>query len=162
MNRIVTIMAMLAIWLTAGPVFAQDDTAFEFGPQPSWSLLFGPSGGGSFGTPGGGGYVGGELSLSRLNERRWWGFYADGVYDFGHRDAIFTAGPEFGAGFFGVDGGVALRTGSTDDIGGTARLLVTAGFFALYGRYFFFPEAEEHVGQIGVLFKIPLWASSGD
>lgn len=157
----VALVALTATLLFASPAMAEDE-AYEFGPRASWVVLAGPTGGGSFGTPGGGGFVGGELSLARLERAFWYGLYADGSYDFGHADATFTAGPSLGLGFFGLDGGVALRAGDSGDFsdpGATARFMVTSGFFAIYGRWLFFPSADEHVGQVGVLLKFPIWAN---
>lgn len=153
------LLALIATSLVPTPAQAQEGEIFEFGPRPTWSVLAGPTGGGSFGSPGGGGFLGAELSIARLERKFWFGAYADGSYDFGHQTGTFTAGPQFGLGFFGLDGGVALRTEAFDEPGATARFLVTSGFFALYGRWLFFPAADEHVGQVGVVLKLPIWAN---
>lgn len=144
------------------PSFASaQDSVFTFGSKTRWQSLFGPTTGGSFGSEGGGGYVGAELSINRIREGIWWGLYADGAYDFGQESALLTAGPSVGWNFLGVDGGVALREGEETDVGLQARVLLTIGFFGLYGRYIDLPNADEEIGQVGLYFKIPIWASEG-
>ena len=139
-----------------------EDAPYDFGPRAGWHLMFGPSLGGSFGSDGGGFWLGGELALSRLQTGSWWGLYADGAWDFGHDAALITAGPQLGWLMLGLDGGVAARFAGDPDgaqLGGAARALVTFGFFALHGRYLYFPSAGEHIGQVGITLKLPVWAS---
>lgn len=171
-SAITTLCALGALAL-ASPASAQDasapveskqdvskqDAPFEFGPKPGWQVLFGPTGGGSFGSPGGGGFAGAELSVSRLNAGTWFGAYVDGIYDFGQSAALVTAGPQLGYTLLGLDGGVAARFGDGGpEWGPQARLMISAGFFSLYGRYAYLLDTDEHLGQAGVMFKLPLWA----
>jgi hypothetical protein len=136
-----------------------DEPPFEFGPTPGWQVLGGVNGGGSFGSQGGGGFAGAELSFNRLMAGWWTGAYVDGVYDFGHSAATVSAGPEIGYGVIGLDGGAAVQFGAGDPSWGPqARLLVTAGVFSIFGRYTYLTGPEAHIGQAGVLFKLPLWA----
>jgi hypothetical protein len=170
-NRIVSTICALSVLSVAVEASAQEssteharsaehaDPPFVFGPQPGWQVLAGPTGGVSFGSPGAGGFVGAELSLSRLEAGWWLGGYVDGTYDFGQSAALITAGPEFGYAVFGIDGGLAARIG--DDgvkLGPQGRLMISVGFFTLFGRYSYLVEPDEHLGQAGVIFKLPLWA----
>ncbi|QDG49376.1 hypothetical protein FIV42_01080 [Persicimonas caeni] len=168
MKSVLTLFCALGALALASPASAQtgskqdaskQDAPFDFGPKPGWQVLFGPTGGGSFGSPGGGGFAGAELSVSRLDAGWWQGAYVDGVYDFGQSAALVTAGPQLGYTLLGVDGGVAARFGDDGpDWGPQARLMFSAGFFSLYGRYAYLLDSDEHVGQAGVMFKLPLWA----
>jgi hypothetical protein len=174
LKRTFAIACTLGVFLASASASAQDGSAepsqqaqqspqatppFAFGPQPSWQVLFGPTGGASFGSPGAGGFVGAELSFSRLKAGWWLGGYVDGAYDFGQSAAMVTAGPEFGYAFFGVDGGLAAHfdDGGTS-LGPQGRLMFSAGLFTLFGRYTYLVEPEEHIGQAGVIFKLPIWA----
>ncbi len=150
----------------AAPAYAQD-TAYSFGNDAEAFVLGGLTGGGSFGSPGGGGFVGGEMSLVWLKEGLWGGLYADGLYDFGHSAATVSVGPEIGYALFGLDGGVAFRFGrdgeeDSPEIGYHARALLGMGGFALFGRYGIWPNSQtaEHVVQIGLLLKMPFWNST--
>lgn len=171
MKYLASIAVLLAMCGLAIPASAQDgeptddsSDVFTFGSEPGWHLMGGLQGGGSFGSPGGGGFAGLELSMSRLHRSAWWGAYLDASYDFGQGAALATLGPEVGYGLFGLDGGVAAHltaTGAdagTIDVGPQARVLITAGFFGLFGRYIYLLDAESHIGQAGILFKLPLWA----
>jgi hypothetical protein len=151
--------ACLAALVLAVPSSAGAEEPFEFGPQPTWSVFAGPMGGGSFGSPGAGGFAGGEVSVTRLQRRFWFGLYGDAAYDFGHSAATTTAGPSVGFGFFGIDGGLAARFDDGADLGATARFLVTTGFVAFFGRWQYFPGPDQHIGQAGLLIKLPLWVS---
>jgi hypothetical protein len=136
---------------------------FSFGSEPGWHLLGGLSAGGGFGTLGGGVFTGLELSVSRLMRRFWWGGYLDATYDFVQQGALATAGPQIGYAAFGLDGGIATRIDTGDnagrfDYGPQARLLVTAGLLGIYGRYVYLVDHDEHIGQAGILLKLPLWA----
>jgi hypothetical protein len=165
-----TTLTVLAISTSASWAMAQDaesqpaeDDYFTLGTSPGWYMLGGLTGGGSFGTPGGGGFVGAEVSVVRLHKGLWTGLYVDGMYDF-NQGAIFTAGPEIGYYVAGLDGGVALRLGDQGpEVGGAARALLSLGLFSLYGRYMIWPTGGEleHVGQVGVLLKIPLMEPRG-
>ena len=158
-----TYMVMLTMLALLVPATASaEEPIFSFGSKTRWQSLFGPTTGGSFGSPGGGGFVGAELSINRIREGIWWGFYGDGAYDFGHESALLTAGPSVGWNFVGVDGGFALREGDETEVGLQARLLLTIGFFGLYGRYIALPNADEQIGQVGLYFKLPIWASEGN
>lgn len=157
------LIAAATLALAPATAAADDgDKPFAFGGLPGWTLLGGLSGGGSFGSGGGGGFLGGELSLNRLQEGAWAGLYVDGLYDFGRSESLLSAGPQFGMAVLGVDLGGALRTrDGENDVGVVGRLMVSLGLFSLYGRYGYFIDSEDHLGQIGLLLKWPLWASSG-
>ena len=141
-----------------------DGEAFAFGNSAEFFLLGGLTGGGSFGSAAGG-YAGGELSGVWLKEGLWGGFYADTVYDFGRGSTAITVGPEFGLAVLGFDGGVGFRFGEEDEaeLGYQGRGMVTLGNFAIYGRYGFWPDSDDakHIGQVGVLLKMPLWNATG-
>ena len=137
---------------------------YSFGSEPGWHLLGGLSAGGGFGTLGAGGFAGLELSLSQLQRGVWWGGYIDATYDFAQRGAMATIGPQFGYAVVGLDGGFAARIDTGDDPGAfdygpQGRLLVTLGLFGIYGRYVYLLEGQEHLGQAGILLKLPLWAN---
>jgi hypothetical protein len=110
-----------------------------------------------------GGYLGGELSLVRLRDARFFGFYADGYYDFGISRTYTTGGVELGYKFFGIDGGGAARFGGDRvEPGVTGRLFLTLGILSLYGRYAFFDaDTNEHVVQVGALLKAPILTPFG-
>lgn len=154
------IVSITFFWVT--PVHADEDL-LEFGPMPTWHLLGGLDTGGSFGSPGGGGYLGLELSISRLKQRAWYGVFADAAYDFGHEATTLYIGPELGYGFVGFDGGFAYRIPNSgeNDFGPHGRFMLTLGVFSLYARYSRFVETRDDVAQVGVLIKMPLWASKG-
>lgn len=137
---------------------------FRVGGQPAWFLLGGVSSG--YTAVGDrGGFVGGELSLARLLSGRTIGLYADAYYDFGADGTYVSAGPELGWKFVALDGGVAARfDGGMDgtDLGGTARLCLTAGVFSLCGRYSrFSADSARDVVQLGALLKLPLISPLG-
>jgi hypothetical protein len=156
---------ILAILLLATPALADDPPPqpIEIGTQAGWQLLGGLTSGVSFDGFGAsrvdtGGYLGGELSLNRLHHRTWMGLYGDAFYEFGQSATYLTAGPQLGYALIGVDGGLAFRTGDNDPtFGYTARLLLAAAFVDLYGRVFLF-DGEDH-WQVGLMLKMPLWAS---
>lgn len=137
------------------------DQPFDFGPQPGWIMMLGPTFGGSFGSGGGGGYLGAELSLTRLSMGNWVGLYVDGVYDFGRGgEPMFTAGPQLGSTLVGIDGGGALRlVDSEPEFGATGRLLLSLIVADLYGRYAYFVDSGDHQFQVGLMIKLPVWAS---
>jgi Spy/CpxP family protein refolding chaperone len=68
---------VLGLAVLASPA-AASEAPFDFGPHGGWNLSAGPTGGGSFGDGGGGGYLGGELSLNYIGPGYWTGLYADG------------------------------------------------------------------------------------
>jgi len=140
---------------------APERSGYLVGPDSGWYLLGGATGGASFGPRGAGGFVGGEVSLVRLRRTRWVGAYVDGFYDFSSDRAAFTLGPELGIGPLGFDGGLGLRPGREGravELGGQARVLVTAGLFGLFARYGAWSVGGEveHVAQVGALLKFPL------
>lgn len=142
---------------TAGQVFAEEEP-FSFGPVPAWHLMVGPTFGWSaLSEQGSGGYIGGEVSLSKLSSGYWRGGYVDGLYDFGPGHGFFSLGPQFGWRFFGADAGVALRSTDWTAPGFQVRVLLSAGFVSLYGRGIYF--SDDPMGQVGLMFKIPAWAS---
>lgn len=150
--------------LTAGPAWADEAEPFAFGYESEMFVLGGISGGGSFGSAGGGGFVGYELSAVWLNQAAWGGFFGDIGYDFGHSAATLVVGPELGYGILGLDGGAAFRFGFADEVevGVQARLLLALTTFSIFGRYGFWPDSVggQHIGQVGVLIKMPFWNSS--
>lgn len=158
---ILLLLALLALPATARA--GEPGEAFRFDNEARGYVLGGLTGGGSFGSAGGGGYLGGEVSAAWLKELLWGGFFVDGVYDFGLGAGTLSAGPEVGYGPLGLDGGVAMRLGLEDrpEVGYQGRLLITAGVLGLYGRYGYWPGAPRarHVGQVGLLLKIPLWSA---
>ena len=154
------VLLSAAACLVAGPASADQQKLFDFGPVPGWSVLVGSHFGGSFGG-GGGGFLGAELSVSRLSQRWWTGLYVDGGYDFGRGgEVLVTGGPQLGYTAIGLDGGAALRVrdGETD-LGPPGRLLISLAILSIYGRYAYFTDSGDHLGQVGLLFKLPVWAS---
>lgn len=148
---------ILAALLLAAPALADDDP-ISIGTEAGWQLLGGVTGGGSFGDLGGSGFVGGELSLNRLSRGAWMGLYTDGFFEFGQSVGYTTAGMQFGYRFLGVDGGIAFRGGDDEPpIGYAVRGMLALAMFDLYGRVFIFDDQIQT--QIGVLLKLPLWAS---
>ncbi len=116
---------------------------------------------------GGAGYVGGEVSVVRLRDGNWFGFYGDAYRDFGVDATYTTGGLELGHRFFGVDGGAALRlVDGAHQPGATARLCISAGVLTIYARYAYFDSGAgmshgDHVLQIGGSFKLPLHSPFG-
>ena len=140
--------------------------AFTIGPKPVWFLTGGVTSGDTFVAHDRGGYVGGELSLVQLYEGRFVGLYGDGYHDLGAHRTYATGGIELGYRFFGIDGGVATRMGGDRvEPGATGRVFVTIGILSLYGRYAYFPDplraGDDHVVQVGGLFKLPFAAWGG-
>lgn len=148
---------ILATLLLAGPAFADDDP-ISIGTEAGWQLLGGLTTGGSFGDQGGGGYLGAELSLNRLSHGWWMGLYADGVYEFSQAAPYTTAGLQLGHMILGVDGGIALRGGDDAAMGYSVRAMIALAMFELYGRTLIF-GADDLQTQIGILLKLPFWAS---
>jgi hypothetical protein len=163
MRRPALILALVAA--IASPA-AADDPPFHLGAKPVWFLTAGATAGGTVATDTRGGFVGGEVSLSRTIEARYLGVYADAYRDFGVDGTYLTFGPEAGwirrARFLplsvGVDGGGVVRFADERAFGGTGRLFfVVAGTFAVFGRYAYLDAAEDdHVVQIGVTIKFPI------
>jgi hypothetical protein len=113
-----------------------------------------------------GALVGGELSLARLRDGDFIGAYADAYHDWGVHGMYATAGLEFGRKLLGLDGGLALRfAGGERDVGFTGRVTLGLGVAGVYVRFAHFTGAMsregENVLQIGVVLKLPLWASGG-
>ncbi|HEX4417245.1 MAG TPA: hypothetical protein VH165_05060 [Kofleriaceae bacterium] len=135
-----------------------DDPPFAIGSQARWFVLGGVTSGGTVAFDDRGGYVGGELSLARLHDANYFGFYADGYYDFGIGGTYATGGVELGHKFVGIDGGAALRfANGTTDAGVAARLNLTAGVFGIYVRYAYFDAmTDKNVLQVGAMLKFPL------
>ncbi len=153
--------ALLASLAAPSSASAQDD--FSFGNETQSYVLAGLTTGGSFGSLGGGYYLGGEVSAAWLFEGVWGGLYADAAYDFGQGATTVSLGPELGWWVLGLDGGLAARFGRAPDaeLGFHARGMIALGLFSIYGRYGGWPGtgAVEHVGQVGVTFKLPVWTS---
>lgn len=161
-----TLLSLVALACVLGlstPLAAQESEAFSFGNDTEAFMLLGVTTGGSFGSLGPGGYVGGEWSLAWMNQGLWGGLYADAWYDFGQAATTITLGPEIGLWALGLDGGLGVRLGREEapELGFQARVLLTFGSFALYGRYGGWPGAQDfaHVGQVGISLKLPVWTS---
>lgn len=145
---------------------ADAPAAFEIGSKPVWFVTGGVTSGGTLVAHDRGGYVGGELSIVRLREGRFIGFYGDTYYDLGAHRTYATSGLELGYKFFGIDGGAATRIGGDRlEWGPTGRIFVTIGILSVYGRYAYFVDplaaGNDHVVQIGGLFKLPFAAWGG-
>ena len=155
---------------------ADGDPPFTIGPRPAWFLLGGVTGGATVAESeggAGGGFVGGELSLVRLQGGRFAGLYADGYRDFGGPGATYlSAGPEVGVHLrspkamqvaFGADGGLALRVAGESDVGASGRLSVTLfGLFSIYGRAIYLAaDQDDLVVQAGAMLKFPLTSPFG-
>lgn len=142
---------------------ADDDPAFTIGSRPAWFLLGGVTSGGTVGPDTTGGYVGADLSLARLRDSNYIGFYVDGYYDFGIDATYVTGGLELGHKFLGIDVGPALRVASGGtNVGATARLNFSIGLFGIYVRYAYFDTmSDNHVIQVGGMLKFPLVSPFG-
>jgi hypothetical protein len=140
-----------------------DDPPFTIGSRPAWFLLGGVTGGATVGLDERGGYAGAELSLVRLREANYFGFYADSYYDFGIDGTYVTGGLELGHKFLGIDAGPALRFANGDrDVGVAARLNLSVGVFGVYVRYAYFDAiSDDHVIQVGGMLKLPLVSPFG-
>ena len=148
----------VALLVASAGAARADDPPFEIGSKPQWFVLGGVTTGGTVAFDNRGGYVGGELSLARLNNFHYFGFYADGYYDFGIDGTYVTGGVELGHKIFGIDGGPAVRFahGATDT-GVAARFNISAGVFGVYVRYAYFDAmTDKNVLQVGALLKFPL------
>jgi hypothetical protein len=155
---------VLAFAVAAPRGAAADDRPFTIGSRPAWFLLGGVTSGGTVAFADRGAFVGGELSLARLRDGNYLGFYTDGYYDWGADGTYVTGGLELGRRFVGLDGGAALRLADGErDVGVTGRLSVSIGLFGLYARYAYFADAmaADHVLQVGVAFKLPLMTIGG-
>jgi hypothetical protein len=150
---------------TAAPAFA-DDPPFTIGGKPVWFITAGPTAGGTVASGTRGGFVGGELSLSRTVEAHYVGLYVDAYRDFGIDGTYLTFGPETGwirrSRFhpfsLGIDGGGVVRFADERAFGATGRVFfVAAGTFAVFARYAYLDaETDDHVVQLGVTIKLPL------
>jgi hypothetical protein len=150
---------------TTLPAFAEDPP-FHIGGKPVWYITAGPTAGGTVATGARGGFVGGEVSLSRTVEAHYVGLYVDAYRDFGVDGTYLTFGPETGwihrSRFhpfsLGIDGGGAVRFADERAFGATGRVfLVAYGTFAVFARYSYLDAAEDdHVVQLGVTIKFPL------
>lgn len=162
-------MVLVAVAAMAAPAAAPahaDDAPFTIGGKPVWFVTAGATAGGTVATGARGGFVGGELSLSRTIEARYLGAYADAYRDFGLDATYLTLGPEVGwirrARFLplslGVDGGGVVRFADERAFGATGRVfVVAAGTFAVFARYAYLDAAEDdHVVQLGVTLKFPI------
>jgi hypothetical protein len=166
-----SLVAGLVLALSPRVAVADGDPPFTIGPRPAWFLLGGVTGGATV-AQSAGGYVGGELSLVRLRDGRFAGFYADSYYDFGPGATYLSAGPELGFHVrspkgaqlsFGADAGAALRLDGASDIGASGRLSVTLfGLFSLYGRTMYLAaDQDDLVVQVGAMLKFPLASPFG-
>jgi hypothetical protein len=163
---VVALVGILALGAASPRSAAADEhTPFTIGSRPAWFLLGGVTSGGTVALADRGAYVGGELSVARLRSGNYFGFYADGYYDWGADGTYVTGGLELGHKLIGIDGGGALRlAGGERELGVTGRLSVSIGLFALYARYAYFVDAMEndHVLQVGVALKLPLMTIGGN
>ncbi len=158
-----TVVALAVVLGTSG-VAAADDPPFTIGAKPAWALLGGVTTGGTVALADRGAFVGGEVSLARLSNANFVGLYADSYYDWGAHGTYVTGGFEAGHKLVGLDGGIALRrmNGETD-VGITGRLTVGIGMVGIFGRYAYFTDVtdNEHVIQVGITLKLPLFTSGG-
>jgi len=152
----------LALGLVAAvPAHADDEPPFVIGGASQWLVLGGVTTGGTIALADKGALVGGELSLSRLRDGNFIGLYTDGYYDWGAHGTYVTGGLELGHAPLGLDGGIALRMMDGDrQVGATGRITVGLGLVGVYARYAHFWDAmaDDNVVQIGLMFKLPLWA----
>jgi hypothetical protein len=104
-----------------------------------------------------GAFVGVEASLVHAWPSLFWlGGYADALYDFGRGHARATIGPEIGAGFFGLDGGLLLeRVDGQLRKGLVVRSMITASWVAITFRSGYVLDKREVFEEVGVLIKIP-------
>jgi hypothetical protein len=166
MNRLRVAAFVLLLGPAASISDAAADGGFSIGPRRAWFVTAGGTGGGTVATDSRGGFVGGELSLVRVVDRRFAGVYADAYYDFGVGGTYLTAGPELGRIrrsatmplALGVDAGGVVRLDGETSVGATGRVFVTvAGSFSVFGRYAFLDAADDdHVIQVGVTLKFPV------
>ncbi len=162
---VAVVAGALALGVAAPRPAAADDPPFTIGSRPAWFLLGGVTSGGTLVLADRGAFVGGELSVARLRDGNYLGFYADGYYDWGADGTYVTGGLELGRRFVGIDGGAALRFADGERaLGVTGRLNLSVGLFGLYARYAYFPDAmtDDHVIQFGVAFKLPLMTIGGN
>lgn len=160
----VVVAGILALGVAAPRRAAADDPPFTIGSRPAWFVLGGITSGGTVAFADRGAYVGGELSVARLRNGNFFGFYADGYYDWGADGTYVTGGLELGRRFIGIDGGAALRFADGErDLGVTGRLTLGVGMIGLYARYAYFGQAmtDEHVLQVGLAIKLPLLTIGG-
>lgn len=158
--------SVLAVVIALTATAAADDAPFTIGSRPAWLLLGGVTTGGTVALGDRGALVGGELSLARLRDGDFIGAYADGYYDWGAHGTYATAGLELGRKLLGLDGGLALRfAGGARDVGFTGRVTIGLGVAGVYARFAHFTGAMAHEGenvlQVGLVLKLPLWASGG-
>lgn len=110
---------------------------------------------------GGGGraWLGAEQSLVFYGgaRRPWWGGgYVDARYDLRWGRARFGVGPEVGWGVFGFDGGLVTQIeGARVRHGVEARVVLTVGLLAVFGRGGALADGGERFGEAGLLVKFP-------
>jgi len=156
-------LALAAAWPGTA---AAERRGYAIGARPVWFLTGGATGGGTVAPAPHGGFVGGELSLVRIMERRLLGIYADAYYDFAVSGTYVTLGPELGLirrsrSFpiaIGIDGGAAFRAANERALGVTGRVfLAMLGSLSIYCRYAYLDDGGgDHVVQVGVSLKFPL------
>ena len=160
----VKLLCALLTLLAVPGLAAADDPPFTIGPQPVWFVLGGVTTGGTVALADRGALVGGELSVVRLREGNYFGFYGDGYYDWGVDGTYTTGGIELGHKLFGIDGGGALRlAGGETKPGATGRVVIGMGMFSVYVRYahFFDAMSADNVLQAGLLVKLPFATIGG-
>ena len=126
-------------------------------------MLGGVTTGGTVALADRGALFGGELSVVRLREGNYFGFYGDGYYDWGADGTYVTGGLEAGHKFFGIDAGAALRhAGGENQKGVAGRVSIGMGVFSIYVRFAHFDAmTSDNVLQVGALIKLPFATIGG-
>jgi hypothetical protein len=155
--------ALFLVLLAVPRLAAADDPPFTIGPQARWFVLGGVTTGGTVALADRGALVGGELSVARVRDASYFGFYADGYYDWGADGTYATGGIELGKRIVGLDAGAALRhADGQNDVGFAGRVTLGIGVFGIYVRYMHFDSmTADNVLQAGLLVKLPLATLGG-
>lgn len=140
---------------------AAEEPVYSFGPKTGWQAFVGPSLGAVVANDDNGFFAGGEVSITRLRERIWWGLYSDATHTFADASTLVTAGPTLGWSVVGIETGFAMRARDGVDTGLNIRGVLTLGFLGIYGRWVHLPGPDESFGQFGLYVKMPFWASKG-
>ncbi|MEZ4360413.1 MAG: hypothetical protein R3B48_09545 [Kofleriaceae bacterium] len=154
----------LAVALPAARPAWAEPRGFAIGTQPAWFVLGGLSTGFTVaGADERGAAVGGELSVARLRDQRFFGAYAESSYDFSVDSATVGGGLEAGWQVIALDVGALARRLDDPELGVSARLCASAGVLSLCGRYarFFDVAVDRNVFQLGLLLKLPLLSPYG-
>jgi len=157
MRRFSAIAVLLTIALLGARAQAND---LEYLPD-GWFAPIGLNVGSSLNDSDTSGLVlGGEASVVYLTDVTllWIGGYVDGVHDFGKGASRFSAGPELGWMFGGIELGYLTQWMDEQfHHGFRVGLIVTFGILAGYVRWghLFGVVEESDFGEIGVLLKFP-------